>query len=366
MNVERLHVIAIAIRDDINKTNIENSLQQLIQNLQNQVNQPQNTNFQQQVSQLRNTIFQSLESAKSNDFSPTWKQVIEELGLKDILGIALKDRIESIFLRNQITPATALQELQGIHKQITSTKGPLDQMINAFQQFKIGIEKLEPGECEIGVLIPRSFVKNFLHGFAEELENLNKIFTPFEELTTGTREGFKIKTISSTDLSIFFSSHAITAAGIAAAIERIIEAYKKLSEIRLINKQLSDIGVPDDKSKGILDYSNEIVEGEIEKVSTELVDKYYKKDDERKHELKTAIKFSLRKIANRIDRGFNIEVKAEPFKESSEQTPKKQQEESKKAITEIQNKAKSLQFLKLDGEPILSLEEREPGKKRNP
>jgi len=126
MNTERLHAIARAVIDDINTTNSEATLQQIVESLQNQVNQPQAPEFQNQVSQSLTTIYEALEKSLSNSFSPAWKQALGELGLEGYLGTKLKIRIKEIFERNQITQAVALQELNEINTQLKQKKSSLE------------------------------------------------------------------------------------------------------------------------------------------------------------------------------------------------------------------------------------------------
>jgi hypothetical protein len=61
------------------------------------------------------------------------------------------------------------------------------------------------------------------------------------------------------------------------------------------------------------------------------------------------------RIANRIDPGYNIEVKVEPTKQAAQDS-----EASKKTaeqIETIQAASKNMQFMKLEGAPILKLPE---------
>ena len=190
MNIERLHAIAVAILDDLDKTKADTNLQQIIEALNNQINQPQEPGFQQQVSQHLQTLYTSLSSAPSNEFSPAWKQTLQELGVYDILGNRLAVQLQQIFERNQITPSLALDELQKIHSQLSNYKNSLDQIISAFKSLKIGAEELELGECELGILIPRFAVNNKLGEFGKdhfrltflpEIELLEKVYNLIEK-----------------------------------------------------------------------------------------------------------------------------------------------------------------------------------------
>lgn len=368
MNAERLHIIAKSIRQDLTKTNQHQVLQNIITSLQNRINQPQQPQYDQEVSQHLTTLYQSLDTATSNDFSPTWKQLIDEIEATDILGLRLKERIEGIFSRNQITQAVALQELQEINNKIQNLQTALDQIISSFQLLKIGAEELEPGECEVGVLVPRDFVGNSLDRFADELEEIDRIFETFSELVTGSRSSFQIRTISSSDLTIYFDAIPQVAACIAVAVERIVELYKKLLEIRKLHGELSKQGIPENNLDGIKTHANSLMETGIEKLIPELIKDFYSNSDEgRKNELTIELRFSLKKIANRIDNGFNIEVRAEPdIEEKQSESNDATHQDAQKYYSIIETTSRTMQFIKREGSPILSLPESADDGSKNP
>lgn len=75
-------------------------------------------------------------------------------------------------------------------------------------------------------------MSNDLRTFALELHRLDRTFGVFSELATGTREGFQVRSISSTDLTVFVDAAPEIAACTAIAVERVVALYKKLLEIR--------------------------------------------------------------------------------------------------------------------------------------
>ena len=101
MNAERLHIIAIAVRDDLSETNVETTLQNLVSSLNNQVNQPAQPQFQQEVSNHLQTLKEALTNAASNKFRASWRQVLEEFGVEDLLGENLRKSVEEIFERKR-------------------------------------------------------------------------------------------------------------------------------------------------------------------------------------------------------------------------------------------------------------------------
>lgn len=357
MNAERLHAIAVAVLDDLKATKLDEILKQLIAALQNSVNQPNAPEFQKQVGDYRTALNASLLAAPSNDFSPTWKQAVQELGLRDLLGTNLQVRIEEIFNRNQITASIALNELQTIYSHLTWYREALEQIVSSFKRMNIGMEELEPGQCEIGMLVPRPAIHNRLDEFAKDLGDLNGIFGTFAELVTGERPGFELRSVSSSDLSIFLWASLAVASTIALAADRIVTVYKKILEIKELHGKLKDKGVPKKRLQGVEEHANSIMEEEIDKLSKDLLKKCHKTIDEaRQNELTIELRFNLNKIANRIDNGYSIEIRTKPFSEE-EEAKKKVTPEDKERINVILSASKNLEFIKLEGLPILSLPE---------
>jgi hypothetical protein len=367
MNIERLHAIAIAVIDDINKTKTDSTLQTLVNALQKQVNQPQSPEFQQQVSQHFTTLNNTLKDAPSNSFSPAWREALKELGLHDLLGNNLLIHIQDIFQRNQITPSVALGELQALHKQLATRKTSLEQIIASLKQLEIGAEQLEPGKCEVGILVPRLAVNNKLDEFANDLNELSKIFGAFSELTTRTRPGFEIRSVSSSDLNVFLEMLPVVAASIVVSVERIISLYKQILEIRKLHGELKAQGIPTKELKGILNHANNVMKEGIEQLIPELLDKYYdNKDKERRNELTTELHFSLNKLAKRIDKGYSIEVRVQPISEKEKAAEKGgKTSENAEHIQAILSASKNLEFLRLEGEPILTLPESQGDTEKN-
>lgn len=363
MNVERLYTIAKAIKQDLTHTNLKALMQQLISALQNQVNQPQATQHQQQVGQTKTALLQALEKAPSNAFSPSWRQVVQEIGGHDLLGMVLYETVNDIFLRNQITPSIALQELQVISQRINAFQDAIDNLSTSLQKLQIKSEELEHGACEIGILIPRKFVDDRLDKFACELSNLEKLFGTFSEVATGERPGFHIKTLSSSDLTIYFDATLRTAAIVALGIERIVAAYKKLLDIRMLKNELAKKGLTAEELKGVENHADTFMDKSTEDTVNYLMTEFYKNNDNgRKNELSIELRFCLKRIAGRIDRGFNIEVRAEPVRDNATSDGKQNnadKESIQRYYRQIAEAEETLDFIKLEGEPILKLPDSE-------
>jgi hypothetical protein len=365
MNVERLYAIALSIQKDLGESKITDFFQQFVNALANQVSQPAQPQFQQETSRCLNELYIALGKSEVNSFSHAWRQTLDEIGGDYLLGDNLAATITEVFNRNQITPAVALSELQSVFSELAEFSGAIERLVASLHVLGIESEDLGPSESEIGVLIPRAFVDNELGDFANELKEINRIFGVFSEISTGSRPGFRIKTISSSELTVFLEAVPVVAACIAHGVERVVELYKKLLEIRKLQAEMSKQGVPKKDLKGVEDYAKTVMEKGIETVIKELM-KEFKSTVEpgRKNELTIELRLALNKLSNRVDSGFNFEVRMQaPVDKGGEDQGKDQamQELDRKHYEDISRAATNLQFLKLEGDPILHLPEEVQG-----
>ena len=352
MNAERLHVIAIALKTDFAEIKLQQLLDALVQSLANQVSQPNQPQHQASVSQNLTNLYDSLSESKVNSFTPAWLDIVEEIGGMEFIEKNLSAAVKAIFERNNITPSVAQQELTQISARLKPFLSSINQLCNSMTALNIGHEELEPGECEVGIVVPRAAVSNSLHDFGKELVQLNKIFSVFSEIATDSRGNFQIRNISSSELTVFLEAAPEIAACIAIAIERIVALYKSLLEIKKLKGELESQGVPKKDMSGIKDHANTLMENGIKILVDDLIDKFHKNSDKgRKNELKIEAKYALNKLAKRIDQGFGLDVRIEPTieNEESENSP------SEEIVNTIIEASKNIQYIKPTGKPILTL-----------
>ncbi|MDP9418886.1 MAG: hypothetical protein M3P53_01825 [Actinomycetota bacterium] len=357
MNAERLHALALAVKDDLQATRVVATMQQLRDALQNQVNAPQEPTYQQQVSTALQQLAESLAAASSKTFPPTWGQALVELGIEGLIGQPLADAVRDIFERNQITPSVAHQEIQALTERLEALATALDQLLAALSHLGVGSEDLETGEAEVGILIPRAVIDNELGQLGDEFVQLQKLLGPFLEIATGTRPAVEVRTISSTDFGVFLDIAPEAAAFLALAVERVVALYKSLLEIRTLRHGLRGQGLSDASLAGIDEHADEHMTAGIAAAVDELVDERSGIEAGRNNELKTELRLTLHAIANRIDKGYNIDVRAKAPEESAEDSESTSVDGLAQAFRTIAKVAPGLRFINRSGEPILSLPE---------
>lgn len=364
MNVERLKTILEAIQKDLKSTGVIAEIQNLRNHLQNTINQPQQPTHQQNLVKTKSSVSKKLNSSASNNFSPGWLQIIDEIGDSSLFGTELAEKIDSIFEKNQITPQAALTEIDEIVNSLTAFNSSLEQTVKGLNGLGIESDDLDAGECEIGYSIPRAFVNNKLTELESEIHELNFILNNISEVIHGEKVEYEVKTISSSDFLLYVSAGLSVTSFLGVALEKIITTYKTILEIKKLRKDLKDKGVPDKETKGIEKHANESMGKEIKKIVDEAIKEHYKeKNAERKNELTNGLTISLNKLSNRIDKGFNVEIRVKELPEPEEETELTEEQKVQiESIQQIQSSSKALEFIKISGEPILQLEE-ENGKK---
>src|SRR4051812_24299025 len=86
MNVERLHLIAVKLREDLVRSSLAQHLNALADALANLANQPGEQAYQQAVSTARDAVRDAATSSSVEEWPAAWRATLEELDLDDIVG----------------------------------------------------------------------------------------------------------------------------------------------------------------------------------------------------------------------------------------------------------------------------------------
>lgn len=355
MNVERLYTICEMLISELNSTQSENRLSELSKHLQNMATQPQQAQHQDNVSKVREDLNKALSIAESNDFSPAWRQTVMELDADMLLGEKLKERIDTIFYENQMTPKVAKDQISEIEEEVSNLGVALKNLTEGLDYFEFEPEDLPEGDGEFGFLVPRDYFNNHFDEMVKELRHLNQILDTFSRVATGKVEHYELRTISTTDPLFVVGGSILVLSFFAKAIRPIIGVYKDVLDVKILRSQLAEKGV----SGNALDEISKDVEAMMDKKLSEIkqelmVDCPVEKETDR-NDLDNALGFALKKIANRIDRGFNFEIRLAITQQDSDDD--EEAEEESEEVKVIQAAMKEMEFKNIEGKPILNLPE---------
>jgi hypothetical protein len=281
--------------------------------------------------------------------------------------VNLQRRVEEIFLRNEITPATAATELEAITTRLNEVVGILEQLITGLDGVGIGAEELGPGEFEVGFLIPREAVDNELEQLGKEFTKLDAILGPFMELAGEGRPDLEVRSIASSGFELFLIALPSLALTMAKAIESLLSSYEKIRDIRAKASSLQDDDdVPPEAIEGLVEHANERMSLDIDALAQQLVkEAAHGLPQGRKNELRVEVRRSLVQLATRIDEGYSIEVRAFTPPEDDEEGAVDVAEDEIEVARAITERQPRMRTMNLTGRPILELPEGDaPPKKR--
>jgi hypothetical protein len=366
MNLERFHSMVIRLTDELDETNQAALLEQLVSQLRAMGSEPGQPQHQQSVSDTRVQLGNVLANADSNDYETTSLQSLDELGIRDMFGEPLRGQIEAVLSANEMTPSAAADQLEPLSASMKGIHSTLHSIRGNFEALHIEREDLAPGDFEVGFLIPRAEVDDQLKNLGEEFVKIHRLLRPFFELTGDNQPSPEVRSIASSDFSVFLHSPPGTMLAISGAVKYTLDVYSKVLDIRLKHHDLKkDDDVPDEALEGIRKHAETRMTNEIEKIAENLVQDLRKKDEGRANEIKIELVISLKGMADRIDRGYGIEVRSGPLPEATEddEAPVSLSKEEEAATRFITNNRKSLNFVKVSAEPILQLSDGDPDEK---
>jgi hypothetical protein len=360
MNAERLHAIATALRNEARETAYPEALDNLAAGLQAMAESPGQAGPQEQVSNARESLSVALRDAPSNEFSPGWEESLREMGVYDLRGEPLLEDVEAILGVNQMTPTTAAAEVGKIRQRVAEFIGALEQTLAAFDFLKIGTENLSIGEFEIGFMIPRGQVNDEFEKLGKEFVKLKRLILPFSEIAGDSRPQIRVRSISSSEFQVFLESTQGTALVFFAGLQSILAAYDKVLDIRMKHRELAENpDVPKEVTDSLAQVGTDLMDKKTREIADELIERFSKEAEDRNNELRTELRLQLNALAQRVDRGYNIEVRTGELPESvdgDEEGTTLDADTQKAAETILEGQA-SIQYMNVSGTPVLHLEQ---------
>ncbi|WAT16904.1 hypothetical protein OZN62_08115 [Aurantiacibacter sp. MUD11] len=337
---------------------IPNKLDKLVTALQQNA-EATNESTQLRVAELRDGLFESLDRSRFNNYPPSLDAILEEMGVKAWLGQNLRRKLEAAFVGNEVTPAAVKAKVAEIRDTVKRIWADAEQLGISAARFNIERDKNAFNEYDFAIIIPRSFVSNELDDFGAELKRLDRIFSVFNEIATGSREDFKIKSISSTDFSIILESAPATALVIATALERLAAFYERVLNIIVLQRQvLGEDRMPEAVKKGFEEHVESEKQIGIQEIVEELEKEFFnKKNEGRRNELRNELRANLTEIARRFDSGFLFDVRGGEPEESDpeDENAKKPKAIDLKRYERIKAARERIRLFKGQSRPALQL-----------
>ncbi len=313
MHLGKFHFAIVQIDEEISSSGLPALLENVFNSLQQYV-ASSNDQTSQQFKQHLDALEGALEKAPSNNASPTYRTILEQIGASQNLGRGLSREIRKILDANNVIPARAHSELTALRERFQKFVGLITSVKNAFTELRVEIDQLEPGQCELGIVLPRAAVGETLGNLAIEFKNMEQLFIGISQLVGEGHAGTKVKILSASDWQVFLDQAPATIAATTFAIERIVALYKSMLEIRKLKHELEKYQISEDTIKKIDGEIDLKIHIGVEETVKQLSEQYPNTtgDDGTYNESKICIRIGLYRLAKRINQGATVEATARP------------------------------------------------------
>lgn len=289
--------------------------------------------------------------------SPSRRKLLENIGGSVYYGENLLHRIEEI-IRSSVTPSSAIVELQELRAKMTTFFQTIQPLEDNLTKLGVGVEDVPKDSAEIEILIPESMIEGHLGDFVKETGHLNAVFSDIREVVTGQRTPLDIRSLGSGSVELYLTIDLATGAHVLSFVTAVVLLINSIINTRRDRESLKKQDLPDKIIKDIKAFEDKRIKEQIDKLRDDLL-KQYKGEDERKSELYNALSMSLKRLANRIDRGMDIDVTTAATAEQQEgEEPAgdaKQIKADRRHIESIQKAANTISQIERNKEPVLQL-----------
>ncbi len=314
MNVYRLRRAIDNLLDDYAQLDLLKRLQRVANALQQSMavgNAQQAQAFQDELA----GFYDALESSASWAFPPSATAILRAIQVDELLAANLSGQIEEIVAANNIVPAAALKQLQDVFKNIREAHTTLSRMREDFDTVGITPLQLDPGEYEIGILIPATVTENNLKVIDAQVHKWWNVARALDEALTGEVDAVRVRTIESGSVDLYICAAPAVAWSVLKTVEKILDVYKKVLEIRKLKRELQVHEALSKKEEA------EVIEAETKLVQKALIQlrgqimKRYRGSKADREEVANNVLASLKTIAAAIELGVQIEVNGTPEEE---------------------------------------------------
>ena len=259
------------------------------------------------------TMVNYIDHGKFSQYPPSKKKVLDAIGGDSRLGPGLQERLATLLSVQGQTTAGIVTALTALQSDLVTFKKSCAQTRAGLKALGITPHPIPIGEFEVGVLIPETLVDRKLSSVLKEIGSWNNIVRGFQEVAGEEEREVTVSGLSSGSYQTYIELGMAAAMYLSLTIDKVLEWYLKILEIRKKRQEFRELGAPVDEVKAIQKHEKEFIENNIQELAKELVKMAQPKTDaNRRHELETHISISIRKITRFVDRGGTVEVTSTP------------------------------------------------------
>lgn len=330
---------------------LDKSVQYLTQIVQN----PQDPNAQTAFSQTSQALAQ-VSSKVAASFTEAQAKSITEIGAAPYFLEDIGALISRLAAENQLTPAVMRDRLTELRDARNDYLDRLSKLQKILDSFGIIAPRPEPGEAQIGLVIPRALFSNELGDLGKELRTLSTIIRIVCQAYAHETPIVNISRISTSDPDFLLNMSREAVSALGQAVDWVLTTLLVVLQIRKVRSDLKKIPAytDDEIAKLCDDKIKETVAAAVEKKVEELMGPQEKAAGAH-HQERGELKWALESIFARVEKGMTIEVRFLP-PPISDDTPQKEKETAQ-TLTQL---SATLRFPPAEQSPVLELPPAQP------
>lgn len=325
MRAEQLRAISNALVEDMEGGGIAAAWRTLTAAVANQLQTP-NPSSVAQIIAARDDLRKKLDGSLAQTMPSAWRDVIEQIGVEYYTAdnlISISDRLAE---DNQISLQDQLKNIEKIQNLLDGDVKAFKQLDAAFSWMQIEEDELEENEAELLATIPRRIFENDLLGLSDELSETDRMLRHFTEaVLEEVPSKIEVRSFGTSDPKFWVVVAPAVLLAVLKAIEKMLDCYKKILDIRKMKLQLSQTGVQPSFLASFDEQAKLLAEKAVNDALKFMKEKYLSKhkDKARANELENALTLDLRSLAVKTDHGYRIDgrlgqKKSESTDESAE------------------------------------------------
>lgn len=255
-------------------------------------------------------LAQALDDSYSATLSAGRVRVLQQINAAELAGRGLAAKIESLRVAAQ-SPAELVSQLQQLRQGVQEFTQDAAALSAALDKLGIIADDPPEGNAEIEIAIPASLMDEGLAGFAKEAKRLDQAISNLIEVATGSRPPLRISGLGTGSVEVYVTIDPVSGIAVLALVTAIINLINSVLQTRKTKNELEGQKAP----KGIIESIVAWERARVDEALTQIADDLAKNsplDKQRKTELRKVLGDSVHYLADRLDRGLDIDVTTTP------------------------------------------------------
>jgi hypothetical protein len=344
MTSERLFSILNFVASLDKTLGLQTKLEAVRDALNNIAGQPAQASYQSTLAAAL-AAFTEAVSKLPTSITPSQAAAIREIGGEDFFEPALGEKVVTSIQTHAMTPSVARDFVQELSQRRAAFLETVRSARQSLEKLQIKESRLGAGTADVAFIIPRNIFKNQLGDFAKELNFISRLIQRYAEAKTGETKPVSLEQLSSSIPTVSLVADLMALGVLATVIQKFLTSWKTIEEIREIRSRLSKIGMKGTALKELDTQVETTITTVVEESTTLVMKDYPGSSAERRNELEGFVRHDTKQLFGQIERGLNVEFRADPTHDADEAT--------QQLLQGIANVAKELKYPAPTDEPLL-------------